>query len=135
LLEIVTDCRQILLLKRMSEERPLKMRSPGRKPRDWKRIRGMIEEALVDAYGESEQRTAFFTMIEDNLAVPFKTEVLGVEVTVDKVDLGADEQIVAICARGRERQAIPILDLPLPEPAPDGSEWIEAFRTWVGGAW
>ena len=27
----------------------------------------MIEEALVDAYGESEQITAFYTMIEENM--------------------------------------------------------------------
>jgi hypothetical protein len=40
---------------------------------------------------------------------------------------------VAICHRGRERQAIGILDLPLPEPAPDGAHWIAAYRHWLGG--
>jgi hypothetical protein len=29
------------------------------------------------------------------------------------------------------RQAIPILDLPLPTPPPDGAEWIEAYRHWA----
>jgi hypothetical protein len=28
--------------------------------------------------------------------------------------------------RGHDRQSIPILDLPLPKPVPDGAEWIEA---------
>ncbi|MGW3497763.1 hypothetical protein [Streptomyces sp. NPDC001020] len=42
----------------------------------------LIEEATVDAYGEDEQLTGFFTMIEESLAVPFTTTVLGVEVNV-----------------------------------------------------
>jgi hypothetical protein len=53
-----------------------------------------------------------------------------VEVTVTGVDLTEDEQIVAICARGRSRQRIPILDLPLPTPPPQGAEWIAAYRHW-----
>jgi len=64
----------------------------------------LVEEALVDAYGEEEQRTAFYTMLEEHLAMPFKTEVLGVEVTVRRIDLTDDDQIVAVCTRGRLRQ-------------------------------
>jgi pimeloyl-ACP methyl ester carboxylesterase len=33
----------------------------------------MIEQATVDAYNESEQITGWFTMIDENLAVPFET--------------------------------------------------------------
>jgi hypothetical protein len=64
--------------------------------------------------------------------VPFDTQVLGVEATVRKVDLRAGG-IVAVCHRGRMRQAIGVLDLPLPDPAPEGAEWIEAYRWWAGG--
>ncbi len=94
----------------------------------------LIDQALVDAYGEEEQRTAFYTMLEDHLAMPFKTEVLGVEVTVQRVDLTDNEDIVAVCARGRLRQAIPILALLLPDPPPAGAEWIQAYRRWARGA-
>jgi len=31
--------------------------------------------------------------------------------------------------------AIPILDLPLPTPAPAGVEWIVAYRHWRRGTW
>jgi len=94
----------------------------------------LIEEALVDAYGEEEQRTAFCTMLENHLAMPFKTEVLGVEVTVQCVDLTDDGQIVAVCARGRLRQAIPILAPSIPDPPPPGAEWIQTYRRWARGA-
>jgi hypothetical protein len=93
----------------------------------------MIEEATVDAYGASEQITGFYTMLDERLAVPFKTEVLGAEATVTRVDVTTDEQIVAVCVRGRSRQRIPILDLPLPDPPPAGAEWIEAYRRWARG--
>lgn len=46
----------------------------------------MIEEATVDCYNEDEQVTGLFTMIEDNLALPFETTVLGMAVSVASVD-------------------------------------------------
>jgi hypothetical protein len=91
----------------------------------------MIEEATVDCYNESEAATGLFTMLEENLVVPFTTILLGVEVTVQKVDITERDEIVAVCRRGRERRKVPILDLPLPKPRPKGSEWIDAYRRWV----
>jgi hypothetical protein len=93
----------------------------------------MVEEATVDAYGESEQAVGFFTTVEENLRIPFETTLLGVRVTVERIDLNDREDIVAICRRGRERQSVPILDLPLPSPKPTGWEWIEAYRHWALG--
>jgi hypothetical protein len=96
-------------------------------------LEALIEEAIVDAYGESEQRVGFLTMLEEHLTVPFMTDILGVAVQVDRVDLNDAEEIVAICRRGPHRQSIPILDLPPPSRPPDGWEWIEAYRRWARG--
>jgi hypothetical protein len=96
------------------------------------RLEEMIEQATVDAHDESEQISGWFTMIDENLAVPFETSVLGMPVTVERVDLNRSDEIVAVCARGCSRQSLPILDLPLPTPPPDGAEWIEAYRRWRG---
>ena len=115
----------------MQSRRP-KKRSQRRSRISQARLAEMIEEATVDCYNESEQITGWFTMIEDNLAVPFDTLILGVPVTVERIDLNRSEQIVAACRRGREKQSVPILDLPLPSPPPHGAEWIEAYRQWCG---
>lgn len=96
-----------------------------------RRLDTLVSEATVDCYDEAEQRMGLFTAIQDNLQVPFRTMVLGVEVTVERADLSDAEEIVVICRRGRGRQTIPILDLPLPIPPPRGSEWIEAYRHWA----
>ncbi len=91
----------------------------------------LIAQATVDCYNEDEELAGFAAMIEDNLAVPFETTVLGVTVTVRKIDQ-TESGIVAICIRGNHRQAIPILDLPLPDPPAQGVEWIAAYCRWAG---
>lgn len=97
------------------------------------RLDALIEEAIVDAYTPSEQAVGFHATIDQHLALPFETVVLGTIVTVKRVDVTAAGHIVAVCYRGRERQAIPILELPLPDPPPAGWEWIEAYRRWARG--
>ena len=97
------------------------------------RFEAMVEDATVDCYNPSEQATGWFTMIDEHLKVPLQTELLGVSVTVEKVDLNQNEDIVAICRRGKHRQTVPVLDLPLSAPLPAGAEWIEAYRRWTSG--
>jgi len=97
------------------------------------RLDRFVEEAIVDCYNESEQLMGLYAMIEDKLALPFETTVLGVSVIVERVDLTQREEIVAVCRRAGARQAIPIIDLHLPSPRPAGAEWIDAYRYWLGG--
>ena len=97
------------------------------------RLDKLVEEAIVDCYDESEQAIGLYTMIEDNLAFPFATTVLGVQVTVERVQLTLRNEIVAVCRRAGIRQTVPLLDLPLPSPRPAGSEWIAAYRHWLRG--
>src|SRR5258708_23894839 len=88
---------------------------PRKAPRlNTMRLSEMIEQATTDAYGELEQATGWFTMFEEHLRLPFETTVLGTIVNVVSIDLRAHGQIVAICARARDPQAIPILNLPSP---------------------
>ena len=108
-------------------------RQPRRRSLSAAKLDEMIEEATVDASGESEQTAGFFTLLEERLKLPFKTEVLGAEVTVERLDVTEDERIVAVCSRGKSEQPVPILDLTLPDPPPEGAEWIEAFRRWARG--
>ena len=93
----------------------------------------MIEEAIVDAHDGEEQATGWECVLDEKLELPFATKVLGIEVTVERIEIRDDARIVAICARGRLRQAIGLLDLPLPSPPPAGAEWIEAYRLFLDG--
>ena len=110
--------------------------TPGKRgPRLSKaRLDELVEEALADAYGESEQAAGFYTMLENDLRLPFETEMLGVTVTVESIDITKDDQLAAVCRRGKDRQRISLADLPLPSTLPTGSEWIVAYRYWRTGA-
>jgi hypothetical protein len=92
----------------------------------------LVGEAIVDCYDREEQAAGLYTLVQDNLATPFQTQVLGLDVLVEDVDLRDDACVVAICTRGAFRQAVPILDLPLPAPRPGRAEWIDAYRHWLG---
>jgi hypothetical protein len=65
----------------------------------------LVAEATVDCHDEDEQASGLYTMIADNLSLPFTTTVLGVEATVADVDLTGRGEILAICRRGRFEQA------------------------------
>ena len=93
------------------------------------KLDALVTEAIVDCHDREEQLMGLFNMIEENLATPFDTSILGAPVVVESVE-ERDDRIVAICTRGSERQAISLLDLPVPSPPPTGAEWIEAYRHW-----
>ncbi|MBI5882353.1 MAG: hypothetical protein HZB91_04530 [Elusimicrobia bacterium] len=88
----------------------------------------MTEEATVDCYNEAEQAGGWFTMIEEHLKLPFETQILGAPASVVGIDMDRSAYIVAACRRGKHRQSVPILDLPIPSPPPAGAEWIEAYQ-------
>jgi Calcium binding len=116
-------------------KKPRSRRNPTRKNLRWNKTRldTLIAEATVDAYSESEQTVGFHTMIENSLALPFEIEILGIKVAVEQIDMNQDNAIVAVCRHRSKRQRIPILDLPLRYPMPEGAEWIAAYRYWRTG--
>ena len=95
------------------------------------RLDELVEEAIVDANGEEEAAMGFYTMLENDLKLPFDTEVLGVKVTVESIDFAGDDRLVAVCRKGAKRQRVSLMDLPLPSPPPEGAEWIAAYRHWL----
>ncbi len=97
------------------------------------RLEALIEEAVVDAYGDEEQTGGYFKMIEEHLALPFSVSMLGVEAVVEPVEMTRDDRIVAVCKRDGVKQRIEILDLLLPKPIPAGAEWIAAYSHWRKG--
>ena len=108
-----------------------KRRRPTRSwPPSPHRLDALIEEATVDAYGESEQATAFLTALEEYLALPFGATVLGEAVVVEKIDLSNADELLAICRRRGKRLKVRLLDLDLPVPRPKGAEWVAAYHRW-----
>ena len=117
---------------RRPSSRTLKKRG-GHPALSTRRLNELVEEATIDAHDESEQLVGLLCMLEEYLAVPFTTEILGTAVRVERVDTNDADDIVAICRGGGQRQKIHLVDLPLPSPPPQGWEWIAAYRHWARG--
>ncbi len=94
------------------------------------RLEELIEKASVDCKDQYEQVMGFAAIIEDNLELPFQTKILGATVTVTGVEQRGDFDIAAICERDGERQAISLVDLPLPSPPPPGADAVAAYQMW-----
>jgi hypothetical protein len=114
-------------MRKKPREKPLRTR--------WRksRLEDLIHRATVDASSEEEQQMGFHTAIEENMKFPFKVTLSGSESVVVGIDVGEDDELVAVCLQGqnRERRTVPLLELPLPKPPPRGAEWIEAYRLWL----
>lgn len=92
----------------------------------------LIAEATADCYSPDEAAMGFQNFIDDELELPFTVQVLGETVTVVEVDISGEDTLVARCERGRHRQVIDLRDLPTPDPAPPGWQWVQAYRRWAG---
>ena len=74
-----------------------KDRREGRSPWTEPELDQFVEEATVDCYNEAEQVSGLYTMIEDNLALPFETMLFGSTVVVERIDLTDRDEILAVC--------------------------------------
>jgi len=54
-------------------------------------------------------------------------------VAIEQDDSGLG--VVAVRERQGERQRLSLGDLPLPSPAPEGAQWIAAYRLWARHGW
>ena len=104
----------------------------GRKSKE--ELNDLVDEIVVDAYGDDEQLTAFEAVIEDEVALPADASVVGEPVTVLKIDYDGNERrgLTARCRRedGSE-YTVAACDLVFPEGS-KGSNYIAAYRRWLG---
>jgi hypothetical protein len=94
----------------------------------------LIQEIIVDAYGDIEQLWAFRQAFEDQVAVPCDAFVIGEAVTVLKFDFDGNERrgLTARCRRpGGSNYTVAAADVVLPEAAP-GARHLAAYRKWMG---
>ncbi len=110
-------------------------KKPREKPllKRWKKskLEDLIHRVVADADDDEQQQMAFYEALEEHLKFPFRTSVDRDPVVVRGLEVGEDDEILAVCVRGGETRGIPLLDLPLPKPPPKGAEWLEAYRLWV----
>jgi hypothetical protein len=105
-----------------------------RSKKDEERLRALCDEATVDCYTEEEAHGGFQVSIADGVMCPFKAKVIGEEVEV--VELREAETgygVDAVCRYKGKEYRVNIDSLEWPKEKPQGYEWVEAYRYWLGG--
>jgi len=94
----------------------------------------LIEEIMVDAYGDNEQLWAFRQVFEDNVILPAEAFVVGEPVAVMEIDYDGNERrgLTARCQReGGSEQVIAVCDLIFAEGSV-AARYMAAYRKWLG---
>jgi hypothetical protein len=94
----------------------------------------LIEEIIVDAYGENEQLSAFRQTFEDEVPMPADAFVIGEPVSVIAIDYAGNERrgLTARCRRedGSEH-VVAAADIVFPRGS-NGALHLAAYRKWLG---
>ena len=94
----------------------------------------LLEELLVDAYGEAEQLTAFECGIQSADVLPCPAMVLGESVVWTDVEFDGNplRGLVAKCRKpGGKIYSIQLADLEVDRSEP-GAPYVAAYRQWMG---
>jgi len=90
----------------------------------------VVEDIIVDCYGDDEQDTAFLTVFEEECQLPTTATLLGIPVTVTGLNLGR-RGLLAICEGPHGAGEVSFADLAF---APDTlAAWVHAaYRHHLG---
>jgi len=94
----------------------------------------LLDEIILDAYGDDEQLWAFRQAFEDNIVLPAEAFVVGEPVTVMMIDYDGNERrgLTARCRREEgSEQVIAACDLIFPEGS-TAARYVAAYRKWLG---
>ena len=94
----------------------------------------LLEEILIDAYGEDEQLWAFRQVIEDEVPLPAEVTVIGEPVQVTKIDYDGNPQrgLRATCRKADGKSyEVALEDVEFPEGS-RAAPYAKAYRRWLG---
>lgn len=98
-----------------------------------KTVKACIALALTDAYGESEEATAWLTCIEEMFGRFDRVTLMGDEVALHGFDLANDRTVVAICGKGKQRARVALDSVEFPNLTPIETRWLKAWTQFSRG--
>jgi hypothetical protein len=99
---------------------------------DNQEIDDLIDEVIVDAYGDDEQLSSFECAFEELDVLPEAT-VIGEVVEVLHIWFDGDERrgLIARCRRNGQEYPLSLLDLTFPGDS-EAARLVAAYRRWLG---
>jgi hypothetical protein len=94
----------------------------------------LLDEILVDTYGDHEQLTAFQQAFNDRARFPIKAKVVGTPVDITEVEFEGHKRrgLTAVCRRDRETYRVALADVESGSVAVETARLLAAYRRWLG---
>jgi hypothetical protein len=91
----------------------------------------LIEDVLVDVYGDSEQLGAFECAFAES-GLPAAAEVIGLPCSLDSVEFNGDERrgLIANVTIDSRPQRVGLVDVRVTDRAHDAARLMAAFERW-----
>ena len=91
----------------------------------------LVDDVLVDAYGDSEQLGAFECVFAE-ADLPVAAEAVGLPCVLDGVEFDGDERrgLVAVITLEGRRQRLGLLDVVITDEGHEAARLLAAFRRW-----
>jgi hypothetical protein len=97
-------------------------------------IDALVEEIIVDAYGDAEQLTSFEVAFDERVRFPFRARIVGATVDVVKVQYDGDDRrgLTAVVGREGETYEVALADLVPSVVTQETAQLLAAYRRWLG---
>lgn len=94
----------------------------------------LIDEIIVDAYGDHEQLCAFQQVMDDEIPLPADGFVIGEPVSVVEIDYDGNEPrgLTARCRREDGSEHVVAASEVMFPKGSSGERYIAAYRKWLG---
>lgn len=100
---------------------------------DSRALDALLEEILIDAYGDCEQLSALHLAFADHVTLPADAFVIGEPIAVIKFDYDGNERrgLTATCRReGEGDYVVSLPDVRFPADS-EGARYVAAYRKWL----
>lgn len=88
----------------------------------------IVEQALVDAYGDEEQIGSFCSVLQEEVKFPFRAKLLGQKISI--TGLGNDNsRVLAKTKNGDGVSLVDLRDIEIIE-TDESMVWVEAYVKW-----
>jgi hypothetical protein len=94
----------------------------------------LLEEILVDAYGDGEQLSSFELAFEESARLPSPARIVGARVEVLRIEFEGNEWrgLTAVCRRDGEKYRVSLADLTPGPVTVETARRLAAYRRWCG---
>lgn len=91
----------------------------------------IIEEALVDSYGDIEQIASFCAYLQDTVQLPMTAHFLGRHVQIIELD-NDNSRVLAVVQDGNKHSRLDLRELSVVGDS-EAARAVGAYLTWRGG--